>query len=77
MRVLLALLQESVARLERRSQRLLLLSCTAVMVVFAGTTVTAAQAGEYAEMAAGAVMLGAMTTVCATIWAVRRGNGSR
>lgn len=72
MRELLETVQEFVERLDPRAQRLLLIGCTAALVLFAGTTVTAARAGDVAETMAGAVMLAGVAAVCAVVWSVRR-----
>lgn len=72
MRALIDLLQDSIAKLDRRGQRLLLLSCSALMAVFAGTTAAAARGGDYPEMVAGLFMLSGLAVVCATVWSIRR-----
>jgi hypothetical protein len=77
MRALIAQLQDSVVRLHRRGRRLLLVACSALMAVFAGTTGVAARAGDYPEMAAGIVMLIALAVVSATVWSVLRTARSR
>jgi hypothetical protein len=77
MRELFGLLQEFVARQDRRTQRYLLVSCTAAMALFAGTTVTAAQIGDYPNMMAGALLLAAVAVVSSLVWSARRAAARR
>jgi hypothetical protein len=77
MRDIFVLLQAWSARLDGRSRRMLIFVSSAGLMLFAGTTVTSAQKGDYAEAAAGVVMLAAMAAVGATAWSARRGSKPR
>jgi hypothetical protein len=74
---LLALLVDFVARLDRRAQRVLLACCTSALVLFAGTTVAAAQRGDYSDMTAGAMLLAALAVLAAVVWSARRTTARR
>jgi hypothetical protein len=77
MRIFYQLLREYAARLDRRTRRILVFSCAAAMTLYARTTVAAVQDGQYADMAAGIVLLAVVAAVSAMAWSAPRRSASR
>ena len=75
MRMIIFLLHELSARLDRRTRRLLLFVSALMLVLFARTTVAALQTGDYADAAAGGVMLVVATLLAAVAWSAPRQPG--
>jgi hypothetical protein len=72
MRIVFGLLQEYATRLDRRTRRALVFICAAAMTLYARTTVVAVQDGQYADMAAGIVLLAVVAAVSAMAWSAPR-----
>ncbi len=75
MRFIHSLLQACAARLDGRTRRVLLFAATAALAFFARAIVAAAQAGAYADVAAGAVMLVGAAVAAAVAWSAPRRAG--
>ncbi len=65
MQIVTLLLRELSARLDRRARRVLLFSSALALTFFARSTVAALQGGNYADAAAGLVMLGGAAVMAA------------
>ena len=77
MLAVLELMRDFVARMDRRAQRLLLMCCTSALALFAGTTVSAAQRGNYPDITAGAMLLAGCAVAAAVVWSARRDTARR
>ena len=75
MRIIHALLQTLALRLDGRSRRVLLFASTGALAFFARATVSAAQAGAYADTAASGLMLAGAAVAAAVAWSAPRRAG--
>jgi len=74
MRTVFALLQDYATRIAPPTRRMLIFICAVAMTLYARTTVAAVQAGAYANVAAGLVLLAGLAAVSAMAWSARRGR---
>ncbi len=77
MRIIFDLLSNHAARLDRRTGRLLMFCSALGLTLFAGTTAGALRSGDYADAAAGAVLLIATAAIAAMAWTGLRRPGRR
>jgi hypothetical protein len=72
MGIVYGLLRDYASRLDRRGRRILVFLCALAMTLYARTTVAAVHDGQYADMAAGVVLLVVVAAVSAMAWSAPR-----